>query len=68
MTDGRPGDRPVAGKRMIGGAATGGRGIRGAGWPAEEHGGEDRQQVAVRGGRVVPAQRGHRDDRADAAS
>jgi uncharacterized protein (DUF2252 family) len=25
MTDGRPGDRPVAGKRMIGGAATGGQ-------------------------------------------
>ena len=25
MTDGRPGDRPAAGKRMIGGAATGGQ-------------------------------------------
>jgi len=34
MTDARPGNRPAAGKRMIGGAATGGRGIRGADWPA----------------------------------
>lgn len=49
MTGGRPGDRPAAGKRMIGGAATGGRGIRGAGWPAVRCGRGFRARARVRG-------------------
>jgi hypothetical protein len=41
MTDGRPGDRLAAGKRMIGGLPPGGRRMRSAGWPAarEQDGG-----------------------------
>jgi hypothetical protein len=49
MTDGRPGDRLAAGKRMTGGLPPGGRRMRGAGWPAVRCGRGFRARARVRG-------------------